>query len=91
MESALANDRVKGNKERGPQDCSRERRQVSLWFNITTVPAGRGLCSIERDYKETKVKAALNLSQNRDREMNMVGDCEKRAESVGHQSLTKEV
>ena len=58
---------------------------------LPTVPAGRGLCSIVRDYKETKVKAALSLSQNRDRVMNMVGDFEKRAESVGHQSLTKEV
>lgn len=32
---------------------------------LPTVPAGRGLCSIERDYKETKVKAAVNLFQNR--------------------------
>lgn len=58
---------------------------------LPTVPAGRGLCSIVRDYKATKVKAALSLSQNRDRVMNMVGDFEKRTESVGHQSLTKEV
>ena len=36
------------------------------------------------------MKAAVNLYQNRDPAMKMVRDFEKRAESVGHQSLTKE-
>ena len=52
---------------------------------------GRGLRSIETEYKlETKVKAAVNLYQNRDPAMKMVWDSEERAESVGHQALTKE-
>jgi len=50
---------------------------------------GRGLCSIEREYKETEVKAAVKLFQNRDPMMKLMCDFEKRAESVRHQSLTK--
>ena len=38
----------------------------------------------EREYKETKVKAAVKLFQNRDPVMKMVRDIEKRAEKVGH-------
>ena len=46
--------------------------------------------SVEREYKETKVKAAVKLFQNREQVMKMVRDIEKRAQSVAHQSLTKE-
>ena len=51
---------------------------------------GRGLRSIETGYKETKVKAAVNLYHNRDSAMKMVRDFEERAESVGHQALITE-
>ena len=51
---------------------------------------GRALCSVEREYKVTRVKAADTLFQNRDPVMKMVRDFEKGAESVEHQSLTKE-
>lgn len=51
---------------------------------------GRGVRSIERGYKETNVKAAVKLFQNRDPVMKMVRDFEKCTESVGHQSLIKE-
>ena len=51
---------------------------------------GRKLHTIEREYKETKVKAVVNLYQNRDPAMKMVRDFEERAESVGHQALTEE-
>ena len=51
---------------------------------------GRGLRSIDREYKETKIKAAVKLFQNRDQVMKMVRDFEKRAESVGRQPLRKE-
>lgn len=47
------------------------------------------MCSIEREYKETEVKAAVKLFQNRDPMMKLMCDFEKRAESVRHQSLTK--
>ena len=46
--------------------------------------------SIDTEYKEKKVKAAVNLYQNRDPAMKMVRDFEERAESVGHRALTKE-
>ena len=50
----------------------------------------RGLRSTETEYKETKVKAAVNLYQKRDPAMKMVRDFEERAGSVGLQALTKE-
>ena len=47
--------------------------------------------SIDTEYRETKVKVAVNLYQNRDPAvMKMVRNFEERAESVGHQALTKE-
>ena len=83
MDSALANNRAKRNRQRGPQDRSRERRQARLWFNYCTCHEIRkGLHSIEREYKETKVKAAVKLFENRDPVMKMVCDFEKHAESV---------
>ena len=58
-------------------------------FKRGTHVAG-GLRSIETEYEETKVKAAVNLYQNRDLAMKMVRDFEERAESVRHQALTTE-
>ena len=87
MDSALANNSAKGNGQRGPQDCSGKQRQAPMWFNITTVPAtreGREGLALDRE------KAAVKLFQNRDPVMKMVRDFKKSAESVGHQSLTKE-
>ena len=51
---------------------------------------GRGMRSSETKYKETNVRAALNLYQNRDQAMKMVRDFEERAESVGQHALTME-
>ena len=51
---------------------------------------GRGLRSIEREDKETTLKAAVKFFQHRNPVMKMVRDFEKSAESVRHQSLTKE-
>ena len=47
--------------------------------------------SIETEYKERKVKVAVNLYQNRDPAMKMVQDFEERVERVGNQALTTEV
>ena len=60
-------------------------------LHLSRDKGGRGLRSIETEYKETKVKAAVNLYQNRDSAMKMVRDFEERVESVGHQALTTEV
>ncbi|PFX17569.1 hypothetical protein AWC38_SpisGene18108 [Stylophora pistillata] len=51
---------------------------------------GRGLRSTETEYKETRVKAAVNLYQNIDPAMKMARDFEEPTESAGHQALTKE-
>ena len=51
---------------------------------------GRGLRSVETEYKETKVKAAVKLYRNRDPAMKMVREFEEQAESKGYQSMTKE-
>ena len=51
---------------------------------------GRGLRSIEVEYKVTKIKAALKLYRNGDSAMAMACDFEERAEEFGHSSLVKE-
>ena len=51
---------------------------------------GRGLSSVERKYKLTKIKAAMKLYQNMDPSMRAVRQFEERAVEKGHTSLTKE-
>ena len=51
---------------------------------------GRGLCSIEEEYKVTKTKGAVKLYGNGDSAMAMVPEFEERAEELGHSSLVKE-
>ena len=47
---------------------------------------GRGLRSIEEEYKVTKIKAAVKLYRNGDPVMAMVREFEERAEKLGHSS-----
>ena len=72
-------------ENRGKHPCG----STSLLY-LSRDKDGRGLRSIETEYKETKVKAAVNLYQNRDPAMKMVRDFEEHAESVEHQALTTE-
>ena len=72
-------------ENRGKHPCG----STSLLY-LSRDKGGRGLLSIDTEYKETKVKAAVNLYQNRDSAMKLVRDFEERAESVGHQTLAKE-
>lgn len=51
---------------------------------------GRGLKSVEHEYKLIKIKAAVKLYANTDETMTTVRDFEKKAERVGSQSLTKD-
>ena len=51
---------------------------------------GRGLRSIEEEYKVTKIKAAVKRYRNGDPAMAMVREFEERAEKLGHSSLVKE-
>ena len=50
----------------------------------------RGLRSVEREYKLTKIKAAIKLCQNMDPSMRAVQQFEERAVEKGHTSLMKE-
>ena len=51
---------------------------------------GRGLRSVEREYKLTKIKAAMKLCQDMDPSMRTVQQFEERAVEKGHTSLMKE-
>ena len=51
---------------------------------------GRGLRSVEQEYKLTKIKAAVNLYQNADPTMRTVQVFEERAVEKGHSSLLTE-
>ena len=51
---------------------------------------GRGLRSIEEEYKVTKIKAAVKLYGNSDPAMAMVREFEEKAEELGHCSSVKE-
>ena len=51
---------------------------------------GRGLKSVENDYKLTKIKTAVNLYQNQDPTMKVVREFEERATETGHHSLIKD-
>ena len=51
---------------------------------------GRGLRSVEEEFKVTKIKAAVKLCRNGDPAMAMVREFDKRAEELGHSSLVKE-
>ena len=51
---------------------------------------GRGLRSVETEYKHTKIKSAIKLYQNKDPTMSLVRAFEERAADKGNQSLIKE-
>ena len=51
---------------------------------------GRGLQSVEGEYKITKIKAAMKLFSNSDPSMKMVREFEERSAVLGYQSLITE-
>ena len=51
---------------------------------------GRGLLSIEEEYKVTKIKTAVKLYRNGDPAMAMVREFEEKAKEIGLSSLVKE-
>ena len=57
-------------------------------YTCHVIKVGRGC--VHQEFKETKLKTAVNRYQNRDSAKKMVQDFEERGESVGHQALTKE-
>ena len=51
---------------------------------------GRGLKSVENEYKLTKIKTAVNLYQNQDTTMKVLREFEEKATESGHHSLIKD-
>ena len=51
---------------------------------------GRGLKSVETEYKQIKIKSAIRLYSNNDPTMSLVRAIEEQATTHGHQSLLKE-
>jgi len=51
---------------------------------------GRGLTSIEREYKTIKIKAAINLYSNNDPTMHLVRQFEEKAARTERRSLIKD-
>ena len=51
---------------------------------------GRGLRSVEMEYKATKIKGAVRLHGNEDRALGMVREFEEQAARMGRRSIFKE-
>ena len=51
---------------------------------------GRGLKSVEAEYKATKIKAAVRLYQNKDPTIGLVRQFEEKAEKKGRRSLVRD-
>ena len=68
--------------------CKHHSRSTAILY-MPKEKGGRGLRSIEEEYKVTKIKAAVKLYRNGDLTMAMVSEFEKRAEELGHSSLVK--
>ena len=59
-------------------------------LNLTRKKGGRGLRSVEQEYKLTKIKSLLKLHQNSDHTMEAVREFEEHAMASGHWSLVRE-
>ena len=57
---------------------------------VSRKKGGRGLQSVEGEYKITKIKAAMKLFSNGDPSMKMVREYEERSAALGYQSLITE-
>ena len=64
-------------------------RSTALWY-LTREHWGRGLRSVEEEYKAIKIKSAVKLYKNTDPTMNLVRRFEERLGTLGHNSLIKE-
>ena len=58
--------------------------------HLTRQSGGRGLRSVEVEYKAIKIKGALNLFKNEDPTMELVRQSEDRSVRLGHCSIVKE-
>ena len=63
----------------------------TVLIDLPRADGGRGLKSVETEFKQTKVNAALKLFSNTDPTMELVRRFEEHAAGKGHPSLVKEV
>ena len=59
-------------------------------FYLPRDKGGRGLRSVEMEYKATKIKSAVRLYYNEDPAIQMVREFEERAEEMGRRSMVKD-
>ena len=59
-------------------------------FYLPRVAGGRGMKSVEQEYKLSKIKAAIKLYNNLDPMMSTVREFEEKAEKKGFSSLVKD-
>ena len=66
--------------------------KAPLWliFYLPRQKGGRGLLSVEMEYKATKVKGAVRLYCNGDPAIQMVREFDEREEEMGRRSVVKE-
>ena len=63
---------------------------LAFFVSLPREKWGRGLRSVEHEYKLTKIKSLLKLYQNSDQTLESVREFEEHAMASGHQSLVKE-
>ena len=64
-------------------------RSTALFY-LPRVAGGRGMKSVEQEYKLSKIKAAIKINNNLDPMMNTVRAFEEKAEKKGFSSLMKD-
>ncbi|PFX24876.1 hypothetical protein AWC38_SpisGene10518 [Stylophora pistillata] len=64
--------------------------KLELYFYLDTTCGGRGVKSVEAEYKQTKIKSAVKLYGDEDPTMGLVRAFEEKAVVKGHRPLVKE-
>ena len=64
--------------------------ELKATVNLPRALGGRGMRSVQEEYKMTKIKSAIKLYSNDDSTMRLVRAFEENAVHQGHQSLVKE-
>ena len=71
------------------ENCGKHLLSSTAIMYLAREKGGRGLRSVEREYKLTKIKVAMKLCQNMDPSLRTVQQFEERAVEKGHTSLMK--
>ena len=63
---------------------------ASTLLYLPRVLGGRGLKSVGKEYKQTKIKAVVRLYRNEDPAMEVVRQFDERSEEKGRRSMVKD-